>query len=108
MLEIIIFILASSGMTWILANGSIFNKIRPKHHFFKCSACLGFHSGWIMFLLFYVSKIYLFPNFLIGLFVYGCISSLTSYLFDRLVDDDGLRINLFKAEGENKDDKKNE
>jgi len=95
MLEFLIFCLSSSGMTWIIVNGFIFDKIRPDYKFFKCSACVGFHSGWFMFLAFWFSGIYLFPN-LFGLFVFGCVSSLISYVFDKIMDDDGIKINLIK------------
>ena len=72
----------------ILVYGSIFNAIRPKHHFFKCPMCMGFWVG-------------IFNWFLLDLsfnaFVAGCISSGTSYFISRLVDDDGILIKMKKS-----------
>ena len=77
------FILACYGMTMILVYGKIFDSIRPKHHFFHCTMCTGFYVG-------------IFNWFLLDLpfnfFIAGCISSGTSYLLSRIVDDDGIAI----------------
>ena len=77
------FILACYGMTMILVYGKIFDSVRPKHHFFHCTMCTGFYVG-------------LFNWFLLNLpfnfFIAGCISSGTSYLLSRIVDDDGIAI----------------
>ena len=77
------FVLACYGMTMILVYGKIFDSIRPKHHFFHCTMCTGFYVG-------------LFNWFLLDLpfnfFIAGCISSGTSYLLSRIVDDDGIAI----------------
>jgi len=39
---LLVFILACYGLTNILTYGKIFDKIRPKEHFFHCSMCVGF------------------------------------------------------------------
>jgi len=94
MLWLFVFILAAYGCTQVLTIGSIFNKIRPKHHFFSCSMCMGFWVGVILFLGFWFSGIYLFPMVWFGSFLYGCLSSGTSYFLCRLIGDDGLNIRL--------------
>lgn len=86
-MNLLIFILASYGMTMILVYGKIFDIIRPKHHFFKCCLCVGFWVG--IFNSFFI-------NISCDMFVAGCISAGTSYLLSRLVNDDGILINLKK------------
>jgi len=39
-----------------------------------------------------MAKIILFPNLLVGMFLFGCISSGMSYIFCNLFDDNGLQI----------------
>ena len=77
------FVLACYGMTMILVYGKIFDSIRPEYHFFHCTMCTGFYVG-------------IFNWFLLDLpfnfFIAGCISSGTSYLLSRIVDDDGIAI----------------
>lgn len=93
MKEIIIFILACYGLTAILTWGKIFDKIRPPNiSFFHCSQCIGFWVGIFIYILFYISEVKLFFNFWFGLFIFGCLSSGTSYLIDNLIGDNGLRI----------------
>ena len=87
-MQLIIFILACYGMTMILVYGSIFNSVRPKHHFFKCCMCMGFWVG--------IFNWFIVPTSF-NWFTAGCISSGTSYLLSRLVDDDGILIKLKKS-----------
>jgi hypothetical protein len=92
MLEsLVLFILCCYGLTSILVYGKIFNKIRPKYGFFHCTMCMGFHVGWIIYILFYYSNFFSSLDF-INLFIFSCISSGTSYLMSNLVDDEGIRI----------------
>jgi len=88
----IFFLFTCYGMTQILVFGTIFNKIRPKHIFFNCPMCVGFHVGIVVYFLFLVSGIDLFPNKYIAWFLCACASSGTSYFLCQLVDDDGLRV----------------
>lgn len=92
MLELLIFILTCYGMTSILVSGSIFDRIRPKYKFFHCSQCIGFWVGIVIFILFWFFDTFLFPNIYAGAFIYGCLSSGTSYLLDKVVGDDGIRF----------------
>jgi len=90
---LILFILSCYGCTQILVFGSIFDKIRPKSiKFFYCPMCIGFHVGWIFYLLFYFSNIRLFSNFFIGCFIYACISSGTSYFLCNIIGDYGIQL----------------
>lgn len=86
-MKLLTFILACYGMTMIVVYGSIFNAIRPKHHFFHCCLCMGFWVG--------IANSFLMPTGF-NFFTAGCISAGTSYLLSRLVNDDGILINLKK------------
>jgi hypothetical protein len=88
-MELLVFILASYGMTMILVYGKIFDPIRPKHHFFKCPLCVGFWVGAFNWFL-------LSPC--INAFAASCIGAGTSYFLSRLVDDDGILIKLKKQQ----------
>jgi hypothetical protein len=58
--------------------------------------CVGFHSGYIMFSLFWLSDIILFTNFTIGMFVFSLISSFASYALDKTFGDSGINIGINK------------
>ena len=75
-------------MTMIAVYGKIFDAIRPPYHFFKCTMCMGFWVGVINAICFFEMPF--------NAFIAGCISSGTSYFISRLVDDDGIAINLKK------------
>jgi len=61
--------------------------------------CMGFHVGYITYILFVISGIKLWPNLWIGMFLFACISSGVCYILDKLIDDEGIRVN--------RDEKKN-
>lgn len=96
--KIIVFILSCAGLTQILCYASILNWFRPIKgilgDLFRCSMCIGFHVGYLMFMLFWYSGIHLFPNFYIGTIVYASISSFCSYILDKSWGDEGIVINL--------------
>jgi len=96
--KILVFILSCAGVTQILCYASIFNWCRPKTgifgELFRCSMCLGFHVGYLMFMLFWCAGVHLFPHFYIGTMVYASISSLCSYILDKTWSDEGIAINL--------------
>lgn len=92
-MNVLLFILSCFGLTNILVYGSIFNKIRPKHYFFNCPMCMGFWVGFLVYILFDLSNVTLFNNFIIGLFLFSSISSGTSYVMSILFDDYGFKIN---------------
>lgn len=104
-MDLIYFILVCYGMTQIILYGSIFDKIRPSPEFlygfgklFYCSLCMGFHVGWAVFLMFWYSGFQLWSNVYLGCFLYGCLSSGTTYIMSMLVDDYGLQICSNKSE----------
>ena len=93
-MDLLLFILMSYGLTQILTVGSIFKSIRPKHEFFHCSMCMGFWVGILVFLGFWFSGIILFPNIFVGSFLFGVLSSGTSYFICKLIGDDGINIHI--------------
>jgi len=99
-MNLLLFILICYGMTMILVYGSIFNLIRPKEGFFgklfKCTMCTGFWVGIIVNLLMFLINKDIFNSILLGSFLSGCISSGTSYLLSRIVDDDGIAVKVKK------------
>ena len=102
---LLLFCLSCSGFTWIVTRSKIFKPVRDFNNtwFWKnllnCSACTGFHVGWISFLIFYYSNIILFPNIIAGMWLFGCISSIVSYIIDRIVNDWGINL-VINKEGE--------
>lgn len=92
MLNLIYFILICHGLTQILVHGKIFDKIRPKHFFFKCSMCVGFWSGVFVYVFSFFTELINFELSFINPILLGCISSGVCYILDKIIDDDGLRI----------------
>ena len=110
LLELLNFILASYGMTFIIVYGKIFEDIRPKKDCTKkwnalwhCPLCVGFHVGWILMILSPFTELFSFDISLGNGFVLSCISAGTSYLISVLVDDFGLRLSS-RSGGEYVDD----
>lgn len=79
-------------MTQILVYGKIFDNIRPKHKFFHCPMCIGFHVGWFVGLLSPCTKLLNFDLSLVTLVLLGFLSSGTSYIFNMLFGDSGINI----------------
>jgi hypothetical protein len=55
---------------------------------------MGFWVGLLLFVAFWFSGVHLFPGIWLGGFVFGCVSSGTSYFICKLIGDDGLNIRL--------------
>ena len=92
-LSFFIFLLTCCGMTQIIVFGKIFDSIRPEGNLFHCPMCMGFHVGWVVYLLsFFTVAMNLGEFSLIMLFFYSCISSAVSYVYCNMFDDNGLRI----------------
>jgi hypothetical protein len=94
------FILICYGLTQILCYGKIFDNIRPESNsfgglglLFHCSMCMGFHVGLFVYLFSTFSKLFTFEFSFIDMFFMACLSSGTSYILDKLIDDNGLRVN---------------
>ena len=94
LVELLVFILACYGFTQMVIAGRIFDRIRPKHYYFTCAMCVGFAVGILCFLAFWFCGWSLFPNPYVGSFLYGCLSSGTSYVLCKIFDDDGLQIKI--------------
>ena len=96
-MELIWFILAAYGMTFILIFGSIFDPIRPKAgklgELFHCPLCTGFWVGVFLWSVNGATELFNFEYNLINAFICGCVSSGTSYFLTMLLDDFGLKIN---------------
>lgn len=95
-MNLFIFILCSYGLTQILCYGKIFNNIRPKKGFFgelfSCSMCVGFWVGMLLYIIKPLTNLYYFDNGLLNGPLLGCLSSGTSYLLDKMVSDEGIKI----------------
>lgn len=96
--KILVFILSCAGATQILCYASLLNFIRPKSgllgELFRCSMCIGFHVGYLMFMAFWYGGVHMFPDFYVGAFVYAAVSSYTSYILDKMFSDEGIVLNL--------------
>ena len=90
-MELLYFILCAYGLTQILAYGSVFDKIRPKHHFFHCPMCMGFWVGTFLVGINSYTELFTFDNNIINYFLLGCLSSGTSYVLCTLFGDNGVK-----------------
>lgn len=83
MVELLIFILASSGCTLILVFGKIFDKIRPRFEFFNCPQCIGFWIGVGFLIGGQFTTLWNFPITIVNCFIFGCITSICSIIATR-------------------------
>ena len=90
-MELLYFILACYGLTQILAFATIFNKIRPNHHFFHCPMCIGFWAGVVLLLLNPFTELFTFDVTLVNALLLGWLSSGTSYALCMLISDGGFQ-----------------
>lgn len=90
-MELLYFILCAYGLTQILAYGSVFDKIRPKHRFFHCPMCMGFWIGVFLVGINRYTELFTFDNNIINYFLLGCLSSGTSYVLCTLFGDNGVK-----------------
>tara|TARA_R110001583_G_scaffold190154_1_gene354211 strand:+ start:4844 stop:5158 length:315 start_codon:yes stop_codon:yes gene_type:complete len=104
-MDLIYFILCAYGMTQIILYGSIFNKIRPSKEWlggfgklFHCAMCMGFWAGIFLAFLSPFCSLWQYDFTIANIFLLGCLSSGTSYILNRLVNDDGVSITLNKNE----------
>lgn len=98
-MQLLHFILAAYGMTFIIIHGHIFNKIRPAcksmggfGRLFHCHLCMGFHCGWVLMLFSDSTELWNFEITIQNGFLLGCVSAGTSYFLSTLVDDEGIKI----------------
>ena len=90
-MSLIYFILCAYGLTQILVHGSVFDKIRPEHHFFHCPMCVGFWVGVFLVGINRYTELFIFDNNIVNYFLLGCLSSGTSYVFCTLFGDNGVK-----------------
>ena len=97
LVEFIVYMVASAGITNIAVYGSIFNRIRPKKgklgELFHCPMCLGTWVGFALCALSPYTEMFNIEPTLMNYALCGAMSSLASYAFAMMVDDEGLRIN---------------
>ena len=104
-MDLIYFILCAYGMTQVILYGSIFNKIRPSKDWlgglgklFHCAMCLGFWTGVFLTLISPLCSLWHYDPTITNLFIMGCLSSGTSYILNRMINDDGISVSLNKNE----------
>jgi hypothetical protein len=98
-MELLHFVLAAYGMTFIIVHGHIFNKIRPEcaswggfGRLFHCHLCMGFWVGVFLWGISPYTELFSFSNQPMTAFMCGCISAGTSYFLSMLVEDYGIRV----------------
>jgi len=95
-MDLIFFILCAAGLTQILTQASIFNSIRPSKGFFGelfgCSMCMGFHVGWFLLVISPYTELINFEVNLVNSLLLGCLSSFTSYVLDKIIGDEGIKL----------------
>jgi hypothetical protein len=96
MLNLLILLLASVGMTLIVVFGKIFDSIRPQTPPWNCTLCMGFYCGIIVNFMLYYMDMSLFPSVIFGCTLAGFISSLMSWVVSSIIDDSGLAIKVKK------------
>ena len=89
-MNLLYFILCCFGMTQILIYGKIFEKIRPKHHFFHCPMCMGWHVGIFIWFISRYTQLFTFDRNIITAFLLGCLSSGSSYILCVVFGDEGI------------------
>ena len=90
-MELLYFILASYGLTQILVFSTLFEKIRPTHHFFHCPMCVGFWVGVLLLILNPFTELFTFDVTFVNALVLGWLASGTSYALCMLVSDGGFQ-----------------
>jgi len=95
-MDLVYFILTAYGLTQILVYGSIFNSIRPKEgklgELFHCPMCMGFWVGAFLFGLNGFTELFTFEYNYANLLILGSLSSGTSYIFNMVFGDEGIKI----------------
>ena len=99
-MELLHFVLAAYGMTFIIIHGHIFNKIRPPcksmggfGRLFHCHLCMGFWVGVFLWGISPYTELFNFEYNIANLLILGCLSSATSYALNVVVSDSGIKIN---------------
>jgi len=85
-------------MTQILCCGTIFDSVRPEHHFFHCPMCVGFWVGIFVWALSPWTTLFIFDYGCVTAFLLGCLSSGTSYALNMAFSDDGIQLGMRNTE----------
>jgi hypothetical protein len=95
-MDLLFFVLSSYGLTQILCYGKIFDKWRPTSgklgELFSCSMCTGFWVGLFLGGIEPFTQLFSLSANFVDIFLLGCTSSGTSYILDKVVGDDGIKI----------------
>jgi len=99
-MELLWFVLACYGLTYLVVYASIFNWIRPTKEclcglgkLFHCPLCFGFHAGWFLFVINEWTELFTFDYTIANFFICGFVGAGTSYLLSMIVGDEGIKIN---------------
>ena len=95
-MNLLYFILIAYGLTQILVYGKVFERIRPKHHFFHCPMCIGFWSGLFLFGINRYTELFNFDYNIANALCLSCLSSGTSYVLCTLFGDKGINVKVRK------------
>ena len=100
-MQLLYFVFVAYGLTQILVYSDmpILKKLRPPkealHGYgkvFHCPMCMGFHVGWFLVLLSPWTELFMFDPTLVNAFLFGCLSSGTSYILNMVFSDEGIMI----------------
>jgi len=91
-MDLVYFILCAYGLTQILVYSTLLKRIRPKHHFFRCTMCIGFWVGAFLFGINAYTDLFTFEYNLVDMFLLGCIGSGTSYVLCQVFGDNGIKV----------------
>lgn len=107
-MDLIWFILSSTGLTTLLVYATIFDPIRPSKewlngwgHLFHCPLCLGFWAGIFMFAVNPWTELFTFDYTVTNSLICGCVSSLNAYAFNVMLGDEGLNMVLKGGDHDN-------
>ena len=100
-MALLYFVLIAYGLTQILVYSDmpILKKLRPTkealHGYgkvFHCPMCMGFHVGWFLLLLSPWTELFNYELTIINMFLFGCLSSGTSYILNTVFSDSGIQF----------------
>ena len=101
--ELLVFILITFGVTTIIVNSKVFKGIRGQSYLLNCSMCTGFWIGALTAYLSASTTLMDFDHNIVTIIMLGALSAGTSYILDKLVNDDGLQMNLNKTKRKDKE-----
>lgn len=101
-MDLLWFVLAAHGLTYLVVYASIFDRIRPSKDWlyglgkvFHCTLCFGFWAGAFLFVINQYTELFTFSYTVANFFICGFVSSGTSYMLSMLIQDKGVRYDVF-------------